>query len=618
MAMKYKVEPHIVKNLFTKSNHTFRVPEFQRNYVWKVSDKETSKRHVNLFLEDIDTSKSEDENYYIGNIITYSDNNIEHLLVDGQQRITTLSLLFLAFRDFQNDTSEGNKNIKNVDEHLRFNQQHLGKEQIQHRLVVANTSGDNFINKLIEGVSLKKIQAEVSVGSKEMLNSYKQCRSFLEEKGLEEAAEYINFVENRVEISWIKASDIESAFIVFDRMNDRGENLTVSDKFKYLLFQSTDPDKLMDKSSEINRDWEAIQNSLEQIKAKIDNFLNYFLAAKHFTDKWPSKSAMISWIRKSDNREKIGIDEPLPLLKELQDDASKFKEFWRGNDINGNPVESLNLIKSHASEVRQHIPLLMAASAGKYNKEDFETLTKAIEKLVFALKLSGAQWNVVNTFIPGWCTKLRNKQSIDKFIKENINPEIESRSAQMSANLTNMKSVGPKLRRYVLNKINYILCEEAAEPHFRETTEGKKREVTIEHILSQNFSDKDLPKNSNAEDRILLEKNIWRLGNLTLLERVSNSAASNKSVKQKLDENTFGNSKIVLSRLIQVKNFSGEAAAGKKKTSKHNTVLDKYNIETVALDEDKYFTLNQIDKREEYLFAILSSFFGVELKTVNL
>ena len=124
---------------------------------------------------------------------------------------------------------------------MRFNQQHLGKEQIQHRLVVANTSGDNFINKLIEGVSLNKIQAEVSVGSKEMLNSYKQCRSFLEEKGLEEAAEYIDFVENRVEIRWIKASDIESAFIVFDRMNDRGENLTVSDKFQVFIVSVNRP-----------------------------------------------------------------------------------------------------------------------------------------------------------------------------------------------------------------------------------------------------------------------------------------------------------------------------------------------------------------------------------------
>ena len=106
---------------------------------------------MNLFLEDIDTSKSEGENYYIGNIITYSNDEIEHLLVDGQQRITTLSILFLAFRDFQNEMIKGSKSLKNVDEHLKFNQQHLGKEQIQHRLVVANTSGDNFMKNLICG-----------------------------------------------------------------------------------------------------------------------------------------------------------------------------------------------------------------------------------------------------------------------------------------------------------------------------------------------------------------------------------------------------------------------------------------------------------------------------------
>ena len=612
--MKYKVTPHVVKDLFTKSNHTFRVPEFQRNYVWKVNEKETSARHVNLFLEDIDTSQTEDENYYIGNIITYSDDNIEHLLVDGQQRITTLALLFLAFRDFQAENSETVENKKKVEEHLKFTQQNLGKEKIKHRLVVANTSGENFISKLIDGESLRKI--EISVGSKEMLDSYKQCKKFLEEKGIEEAIKYIDFVEKRVEITWIKASDIESAFIVFDRMNDRGENLTVSDKFKYLLFQSTDPEKLMDKSSQINNNWESIQLSLEQINAKIDNFLNYFLAAKHFTDKWPSKSAMISWIRKEDNREKIGIDKPLPLLKELQDYAAKFKEFWRGNDINGNPIQSLNLIKSHASEVRQHIPLLMAASAGKYNKEDFEKLTIAIERLVFALKLSGSQWNVVNTFIPGWCTKLRNKQNIDKFIKENINPEIESRAPQISANITNMSSMGSKLRRYVLEKINYILCIEAGEPVLFSTTEGKKREVTIEHILPQSFPEDDIQKNLKEETREVLEKNIWRLGNLTLLERIPNSTAGNKSVKQKFDENTFGNSNILLSRLIQVRNFSGDVSA-KNPKGKHGSVLHKYKINPTELSDGQYFGLNQMKQRESYMFSILSSFFGVELKTIN-
>ena len=81
------------------------------------------------------------------------------------------------------------------------------------------------MKKLIDGISLKEI--EVEVGSKEMLNSYKQCKKFLEEKGLDEAVSFVEFVENNVEITWIKASDIESAFKVFDRMNDRGENLTV-------------------------------------------------------------------------------------------------------------------------------------------------------------------------------------------------------------------------------------------------------------------------------------------------------------------------------------------------------------------------------------------------------
>ena len=646
--MKYKVEPHIVGNLFTKSSHSFRVPEFQRNYVWKVNDQETSQqRHVNLFLEDIDTSKTEDENYYIGNIITYSEDTVEHLLVDGQQRITTIALLFLAFRDFQNENIENTENNTEnnieIDEHLKFTQQHLGKEQVKHRLVVANTSGENFISKLIDGTSLREI--EVSVGSKEMLDSYKLCKKFLKEKGIDEARKYIKFVEERVELSWIKASDIESAFIVFDRMNDRGLNLTPSDKFKYLLFQSTNPENLLDKSSQINNDWESIENTLESIKANIDNFLNYFLAAKHFTDKWPSKSAMISWIRKKENREEIGIDDPIPLLKELKEDAAKFREFWRGNDINGNPVNSLNLIKSHASEVRQHIPLLMAASAGRYNKEDFEKLTLAIEKLVFALKLSGSQWNVINTFIPGWCTKLRKKQDIEKFINENINPEIESRAAQMSANITNMASMGSKLRRYVLEKINYILCIEAGEPIPTSTTEGKKREITIEHILPQKFPDADLQKTINSETREILQKNIWRLGNLTLLERIPNSSAGNKSVKQKFDENTFANSNIVLSRLIQVNNFSGEAAAGENPKSKHNTVLNKYKIEKTvltkgtvsstekmleenkdkateeeiaAMTEGMYFGLKQMEVREKYLFAILSNFFGVELKTVNL
>ena len=98
---KYNVTPHVIYSLLTGS-HTFRVPNFQRDYVWATKEKETAKdRQVNSFFEDIYEASTQKENYYIGSIITYEDKDFEHFLVDGQQRLTTLMILLSAFRDFQ-------------------------------------------------------------------------------------------------------------------------------------------------------------------------------------------------------------------------------------------------------------------------------------------------------------------------------------------------------------------------------------------------------------------------------------------------------------------------------------------------------------------------------------
>ena len=99
-ATTYDVNPYLIGELFTGS-HNFRVPEFQRSYVWSSSPNPKQERQVNLFFEDILSSSENNENYYIGSIITYPGNHYEHLLVDGQQRITTLMIFLIAFRDFQ-------------------------------------------------------------------------------------------------------------------------------------------------------------------------------------------------------------------------------------------------------------------------------------------------------------------------------------------------------------------------------------------------------------------------------------------------------------------------------------------------------------------------------------
>ena len=91
--MKVEVE---VKSIQKLNDYFFLVPDYQREYVWKADD------HVEQFLEDIsneyDEKNKEQLNYFIGSIILIR-NNGKHDVIDGQQRLTTITLTLCAFRD---------------------------------------------------------------------------------------------------------------------------------------------------------------------------------------------------------------------------------------------------------------------------------------------------------------------------------------------------------------------------------------------------------------------------------------------------------------------------------------------------------------------------------------
>ena len=71
-------------------------------------------------------------------------------------------------------------------------------------------------------------------------------------------------------------------------MNDRGKDLTVSEKFKYLLFQNSELEVLNQENSLINKEWEFMTTKLSEYeksqKPKMDRFLSYFLASRFYKD----------------------------------------------------------------------------------------------------------------------------------------------------------------------------------------------------------------------------------------------------------------------------------------------------------------------------------------------
>lgn len=76
----------------------FNIPEYQRNYSW-------SEDNIETLIQDI---INEDDGYYLGNIIitSKSDSEDTYDIVDGQQRFTTITLIFLAIYDILNDATE--------------------------------------------------------------------------------------------------------------------------------------------------------------------------------------------------------------------------------------------------------------------------------------------------------------------------------------------------------------------------------------------------------------------------------------------------------------------------------------------------------------------------------
>ena len=137
--------------LFT-GNHKFLVPDFQREYDWGTG----KSGEVTTFLEDIMDAKNSDyiDTYYLGPIITYQedeDSNSPHILIDGQQRFTTLILLLCAMRDLLKTDEEKDPEYKDFKDYILFEDKSSARRadrEVHQRLNLSNRDAQLFIDNL--------------------------------------------------------------------------------------------------------------------------------------------------------------------------------------------------------------------------------------------------------------------------------------------------------------------------------------------------------------------------------------------------------------------------------------------------------------------------------------
>lgn len=249
----------------------YTVPSYQRNYVWE-SD------HVYDLLNDLKDNYVDHayDEYFLGSYIKQVRDNSNDLL-DGQQRMTTLFLLFAFLRDYArtSDAIRGNlqdiifqkENIVNkIPSRIRLDYQIRGNvNTFIEKNIIAEGSIVQHWDNIVEKASNEKENMTI----RHMCNTLVCFKDFFDNNIDVDITKLVQFICTNVVLIFISADSLEDSFRLFSIMNDRGLKLSSADILKSSNLEKVgDPKKIDDYA----RQWEDMQDNLGD---DIDRFLMY-------------------------------------------------------------------------------------------------------------------------------------------------------------------------------------------------------------------------------------------------------------------------------------------------------------------------------------------------------
>lgn len=263
----------------------FTIDYFQREYRWQ-------EKHIKLLIEDLTTTflKSYKEgdrrsdvasyqSYYLGPVVfSVNTDSGKKSIIDGQQRITSLTLLLIYLNQLQKDSQQK----VNISE-LIFSEKY-GEKSFN----MSDEAREECLSALFEkGEYDPKDSDDETV--RNMVERYEDIDATFPEEINEQALPFFIdwFVENVVIVEIIAYSD-ENAYTIFETMNDRGLNLTPTEMLKgYILSKITDKKK----RTEINNLWkEEIQKLHEYGETNDQSFFHAWFRGKYAVSIRPGKA----------------------------------------------------------------------------------------------------------------------------------------------------------------------------------------------------------------------------------------------------------------------------------------------------------------------------------------
>ncbi|PIX32929.1 MAG: hypothetical protein COZ59_11415, partial [Bacteroidetes bacterium CG_4_8_14_3_um_filter_31_14] len=327
---KLNVDQKTIMLLFSDKKSDFLIPDYQRPYAWEETQCQTLWDDIFSFaFPDNNCDKFDsNEEYFLGSIVTFENDNNKKEVIDGQQRLTTLMLLLRAFyAKFGNMQDEKSKSTQKRISQCLWKTNEFGEANLNVLKIDSEVATDNDKDEFLDILKTGNV-------SKEQKSNYAKNYRFFQEKidsFLNEYPSYFAYLPARILGNCIllpvEAESQDTALRIFSTLNDRGLPLSDADIFKAQFYKYYSAKRARESFIE---QWK----ELEEVCGKIFRPLNgtpmdelftrymYFIRAKQGI-----KSSTTEALRKFYEKDKYSIlkqDETLPNLKILAN-------FW--NDV---------------------------------------------------------------------------------------------------------------------------------------------------------------------------------------------------------------------------------------------------------------------------------------------
>ncbi|MDR0927753.1 MAG: DUF262 domain-containing HNH endonuclease family protein [Ignavibacteria bacterium] len=491
-----------------KNEPIYSIPDFQRPYRW-------TDEQVNKLWEDIlEAYKNPaDSGYFIGSIVVIKESEQEGFcklsVIDGQQRLTTMVILFNVVRFYLNG-KECNQTIDRIDSCIK----RYGRERIKLETHPSHqTDFDNCI--LNGGIDFSGYKKQTMKNLKEntppkynFINTayifYNNIRDEFKED-FKSIDKFINFILSEVSIIKIECESQDFAIKLFQIINDSGLDLSQSDLIKSDLMYRT-PD---DRKSQVISDWTGIEK-YEFEKEGMTELFTYYLY--YLTAEYPKKS--LSLVLKKVFDEKYGAKQG---GLEIMRDFKPFVELY--NDEIYNAKNKNIFILRYLAWSAYWKSILLTALEVNYPK--YDELVKLLVRYYYLYWIAGKTADKIKLNSMKIIKDITDKETIEK-ISNNIESYfkddkiIEDAIRALFDDVDEEKWIKP-----LLLMIEYKQTDDSIL-----TFIPIDRNLQLEHIMPQS-------NNKWKADKDYHEANVGKAGNLTLLIGAKNIAASDKLFAEK-------------------------------------------------------------------------------------